>query len=561
MSSLYYLRSGADIYRMLCTVDELGSFTMMIFNINQQPFVTRFDPARTINETYTKPAEWWNAGIAVNYRWSAATSTLFTVPQPDGQHMVFLEDYHIPRKIMYGNNLLRFIALKDYILRVFDVPANLTSGATIHPMPTQIDMTDWSDNSAVCNGFIASTLNDTIFILCPGSQSRLLSRSSLRPAKSTLPDVPIIGGLGVAIPSSSAADGDWANYPHFAFVEFYDSSGHLKLQRLSSISFTGNDSSVLTSGVSHLSIPEDYGLRDITWGSRDPVGLDDDMATVGLMVGVLINGLTILLLCGIYSFRRCCFRMEPKHNVNPKDGDDEEEESNSSDDGTRRDAESEMDDTTETLSQKQPENDGVEFQAYTLVSGKVEDETGGRGKERSVREAMDNDAEITLSSIQQSTALDGTRSQSDDIIPMSVIIGPVAAPMVVSSPSSSQHVAVLSTDTGINRTRRQKIVLANHPRPNIVMTIAQSSSTDDMEAEDGEGDEVVEEWLPRPFDPRSHVLTHTPPPPQQLVEVTSTIAEPSAPPEPRPTISEVVDDDEDPLPLYSPISKSHTLLR
>ncbi|KAF9971265.1 hypothetical protein BGZ73_005828, partial [Actinomortierella ambigua] len=148
--SLHYLR--ASPLKMLCAVDEAGSFTMMTFDTTMQPFVTRYDPGVVTNGTQTAKGNWWNAVIAINYRWEMSNSYLFTVPRASTSnnqtavYHAFVED----------NNMLGF----GYL--------NLVSRA-METVPVSWDLTSYSKDIWVS---AIEVSDDTLYLIgAPKSNS------------------------------------------------------------------------------------------------------------------------------------------------------------------------------------------------------------------------------------------------------------------------------------------------------------------------------------------------------------------------------------------------------
>ncbi|KAG0236695.1 hypothetical protein BGW42_002857 [Actinomortierella wolfii] len=115
---------------------------------------------------------------------------------------------------------------------------------------------------------------------------------------------------------------------------------------------------------------------------------------------------------------------------------------------------------------------------------------------------------------------------------MSILSGPVAAPPV---PDYAVSTTSRPSTMGQVRQRRQLIVLSNHPRPSIITTIDQGDTAEgEAGGNDGETEEdqePLEEWIPKPFDPRAQPnlgLSLAPP----ASTSTRATAAPSAPPLP-----------------------------
>ncbi|KAG0261192.1 hypothetical protein DFQ27_003101 [Actinomortierella ambigua] len=126
LDSLNYLGSRSHP-KIICTVDETGSFTMMSFD-NGNPSVSRYEPGKRINATYTEGGGWNNVAIAVGYRGKTKESCLFSVPRSstsNNQSAV----YHIfpesDTTIGFGN-------------------LNLTT-RTMENLPTSWNLTSYSD--------------------------------------------------------------------------------------------------------------------------------------------------------------------------------------------------------------------------------------------------------------------------------------------------------------------------------------------------------------------------------------------------------------------------------
>ncbi|KAF9965347.1 hypothetical protein BGZ73_001475, partial [Actinomortierella ambigua] len=200
--------------------------------------------------------------------------------------------------------------------------------------------------------------------------------------------------------------------------------------------------------------------------------------------------------------------------------------------------------------QKQPENDMDEHQ----MLGKMEKEEVAGFRRRD-------------------WARTGRPKEEDgESVPTSTTVGrPVAAPSVPISRIENMSSSIRKSVPGETRQRRQMIVLASHPRPNIITTIDQDidgveDNDDAEERREGNEDEEYqgppEEWIPKPFNPQEQT---NPSMPQTLSTSVSgrSLAQPSAPPATveateakRHSVADTIEDIDESLPSYEDNSSS-----
>ncbi|KAG0228987.1 hypothetical protein BGW41_003204 [Actinomortierella wolfii] len=217
------------------------------------------------------------------------------------------------------------------------------------------------------------------------NDDQLHARSDSLDAEMTLPRMSIETRSLTVIPSSnSSGNGDWGSFPSVVVLEADPNSNTIP-HRLVSVSFTGTNTSIFTRAQHYLNISGDYGMT-VPWFSDDPLWKGDDdpysgkdySASAGLVIGILINGLCLLLLCTLLCLRRRYTLKPPRHDED-SEPDGHVDELTDNNDGTRKDKEKETNDTVEATSQKQPENDDDEIQVHIVVPGKMAEEEDNRG--------------------------------------------------------------------------------------------------------------------------------------------------------------------------------------
>ncbi|KAG0224462.1 hypothetical protein BGW41_005073 [Actinomortierella wolfii] len=434
--SLYYIQ--ASVSKMICSVDPSGSLTIISRDMSGNIGVTRYDPSAVLASNSTTQSRWSHPTLPDGFSESLETSTIFNVPQPNNQTIV----YHAAISDNGSEITFSYLNITDETMRTISTRWNLSStlqGGRLHRL-------EYSSNVF----FALASTNRTI--------SLLTMPAIVEEGTSSDMEIQLLFAFNGTHTQYPVLVNDFSPHPYRPFIAVdntyliiaEESPIDVTKDVISTISLRDSTLGQFVRGTYFANVSDEYNA----WSSFRDADSDDQESKMWIaehpvaFSGIMVNALLLLSIIVFVVYKRKERRKAARQSLEDED--------------SRRSS------TDSSFSQKQPVQDGEgDIPWADELPGKlvlVEDDNDN------------NDRDIRT----QTNVPDGS---NDTIIPLSNFVTPSVAPShsIDNQPSAPPLATATPAQPPVHR---QVVILSSHPRPRYFMSFEHEIEDNERDTQD-----------------------------------------------------------------------------